>query len=131
MGIFNVLRKQREEYIDVEKDLKAISEYLKGVNTKVKNLNSRLKKFKELRKLELQLKGKTVSSEGMKKLIRRQIKAYDKVLKKYQLFVLDAEISGERIKKIAKSLKNKAFEHKLSKNLLKKLKKDIKWTFDW
>jgi len=132
MGIFNVFKKKpKEEFIDIDKDLKAIREYIKGVNSRVKNLDARLKEFQDLRKLELQLLGKKISPQGMKRVIKNQIKIYDKVLKRYQLFRLDTAISGERIKKIAKALKNKAFKYKLDENLLKKLKTDIKWTFDW
>ena len=124
-------KRPKEEFIDIDKDLKAVREYIKGVSSRVKNLDTRLKEFQELRKLELQLAGKKISPLGMKRLIRKQIKVYDRILKRYQLFRLDTAISGERIKKIAKALKNKAFKYNLSKDLLKKLKTDIKWTFDW
>lgn len=132
MGIFDVLRKaKKEEFVDIDKDLKSITRYLKGVNGNVKKLDSLFKDFQILRRNELHLKGKEFSPDTMKRIIRDQIKVFDKIIKIYEFFQLDTDISGERVKKIGKALKNKAYKLELSKDLLKKLETDEKWTFDW
>lgn len=132
MGIFDLFRRPRKkELIDVDRDLKAINEFFKGANGQIRELARLFKEYGELRKRYLHLRAAKASENIMGKSIAEQIKVYDKILKLGQFFVLDVDIVGERIKKIAKSLKTDAEIYKINKKLLDLVRKDEKWTFDW
>ena len=132
MGIFDILGKQKkEEQIDVDKDLKAIIEFFNNVNKNANNLLKLYKEYSRLRKQFIHLKATGASKIALGKNITNQIKLYDKILKNFRLFDLDADIAGERAKKIAKSLKLDAKKYKINKKWLNLVKKDDKWNFDW
>jgi len=56
---------------------------------------------------------------------------YDEILKAYEFLQLDADVNGERVKKIAQSIKRKAKKFKVPQKWKNMMKKDMKWTFDW
>ena len=112
--------KKKEEFIDIDKDLDAILEFFKDIPLNLKKLILLYSTFKLLRKQELKL------NKSTDKIIKNQIRTYDKILKTYEILELDTDINGERVKKIAKALAKKA--QKLGMN--KTIKKEH-WTFDW
>lgn len=131
MGIFNLLIKQKkEELIEVDKDLRAIVEFLKGVDDNVQGLAGLFRKFIELRKQFIH--HRAVKNEfGVRKSIMEQVKLYDKIVESFETLELDTDIAGERVKKIAKALKTDAEKHQINQKWLDLVKKDEKWTFDW
>jgi hypothetical protein len=132
MGMFDAFRKQKkQEPIDIDKDLKAIVEFFKGVNGSLKELAGMYKRYTELRRQFLHLRGAGASESALAKNITEQVRLYNKILKTFELFELDADIASERAKKIAKALKIAAEEYKISQKWLDLVRKDEKWTFDW
>ena len=132
MGIFDVFRKPRkQETIDIDKDLKAIVEFFNGVNGSVKGLISMYKEYAGLRKQFLHLRAAKAPESALAKNITEQVKTYDRILKVFSLFELDAGIASERAKKIAKALRIAAEKYKINQKWLDLVKKDDKWIFDW
>ena len=78
-------------------------------------------------KLKREKKGKDLLRENLQK----QIKKYDKIMKAYEVLELDTDVNGERVKKIAHELQEKAKKLAVDKELLKKITTSTHWTFDW
>jgi hypothetical protein len=126
-----VAKERKEETIDVEKDLKAVNDFLKGVNTAVKNIQPLLKQFSNLRKQQSKLLSAKTGKKALKKNLESQIRLFDRIMKQYQFFDVDEDISAARIRKIAKALKQSAEKLIIDEKLMDKIKTDEKWTYRW
>lgn len=121
----------KAEPIDVDKDLSAIITFFKEINGEIKNLHELYKQFEELRRFELKLRVAKAPKNALKNAVQDEIMKYDEILKAYEFFELDVDVSGERVKKIGTALKEAAQEVQVDKKFLTKMEKDEKWTFDW
>ena len=108
----------------------AIITFFKEVNGSTKNLLNLYKEFLALRRRELELKAAKAPERALRKVVQEQIRKYDGILEMYEVFEMDVDINGERVKKIAKAIKEKAAEMAVEKKLLEKMETP-KWTFDW
>jgi hypothetical protein len=120
-----------KEYIDVEGDLKAVTEFLEGVNGNVKSIQKLLKSYAELRKEEIQLREEKADEKALRRNIAEQVRIYDKVLRAYEYFDLDTDISAERIKKISRKIRQNAEELVLEEKLMSKIRTEERWTYNW
>ena len=123
-----ITKPRKQEKIDIEKDVSAILLYLKEISPSIKNITLLLRQFQLLRKKEQILKKK---NKPTKKIIEQQVKVYDKILQEYEFYQLEADINGERIKKVLKQLAKTAKSAQISKDWLKKINESERWTFDW
>ena len=122
---------KEEEITDIESDSKAVIDFLSTARESVKKIQPLLKEFAKLRKLEEKLKEKNADEILLKKNLSAQIKAFDRILSLYELFNLDADISADRIKKIAKALKTSAEELALEEEIMDKIRREERWTYNW
>ena len=118
-----------KEYIDVEGDLKAVNEFLEGIN--IKPIQKLLKQYSDLREEEIKLKEANADKRALRKNISEQIRIYDKILRAYEYFDLDTDISAERIKKIARKIRQNAEELVLEEKLMNKIRTEERWTYNW
>lgn len=124
MVIKDKLFKGKQE-INYDADIAAIVYFFSNLNPHLESIVKSLKKLTELRKKEI------ISDDKEKNnILKEQIDVFDELLKDYEIFELDTDINGERVKKLAKYLRKKAKKAKLSKEIIKKTKKE-RWTFDW
>ena len=104
MGIFFWRKKEEnvpEEKVKVKDDLNAALAFLKEMQ--VKELVMKLEKMREM------VKEEGVVGEDLKKEnLETQLKIFDEILQKYNFFQNDADINGERLKKIGRELLQKA-----------------------
>ena len=94
----------------------------------IKKMAGLFTQFRKLRKKEAEARK---ARKNIKAIIQQQVRLYDKILKQYEFFELDADINGERVKKISKALGEKAKKEMIDPKLLEKIKKSERWTFDW
>ena len=126
-----LVKPTQEQLVDIDKDLKSINNFLASANSSVKDIQSKIKQFNSLSKTELKLKSAKAGKTALNKNLSAQIKTYDRILRSYEFFNMDENITAQRIKKIAKALKSKAEKSSIDKNLLKKIQSDEKWNFNW
>lgn len=123
--------KVEKPHVDVETDVDAILTFLKEVKTDVKRIQGLYKEYLELRWQEKALRKNKASTKRIIENVKKQILKYDQILKNYEFLQLDADVNGERVKKIAQSIKRKAKKYNVPKKWKEMMKKDMKWTFDW
>ena len=126
-----IAKPAEKEYIDVEGDLKAVNEFLEGINGNVKSIQKLLKSYADLRKEEIQLREEKADKKALRSNIAEQVKLYDRILRAYEYFDLDADISAERIKKIARKIRQNAEELVLEEKLMNKIRTEERWTYNW
>ena len=122
---------KKQEKIDIDKDLTAINEFLSKIPRTIKDLQVLFSQFKALRKQELKLRAVHINNPALKKNLTSQIKTYDKILRIYEIFDIDEDISAARAKKIAKSLVRSAEKLKINEKLRHKIKTEERWTYNW
>lgn len=113
--------------LTIKKDLDAVLKFLEETNYDVKELIRLLDQFKILTKREKETK----DEKELKNVLTAQIRIFDRILKIYAMFELDADINGERVKNIGKLLSNKAEKIGISDELMQKMKTAEEWTYDW
>ena len=123
--------KRPKPHVDVEADVEAVLDFLKGVKADKKKIVKLYKEYMDLRSEERALKKTKASHKKLVENIKKQIMKYDEILKAYEFLQLDADVGGERVKKIAQAIKRKAKRTKVPKKWINHTKKDMKWTFDW
>jgi DNA-binding protein H-NS len=123
--------KKKEVHLDVETDVKAVLEFLKDANKDAKKVAELFEEYMELRGGEKILKKKKAPHNKLVDNIKKQIEKYDQILKAYEFLQMDADVNGERVKNIAKSIKRKAKKAKVPRDWINHMKTDMKWTFDW
>jgi len=122
-----MLGRKKEVSVDVDKDLKAINEFLSRSSDKIKLLKKLAKDVSFLRHQEMMLAEKNVE-KAKKKVFEEMIFALLDLLKQYSFFQLDVDISGERLKRIGK-----VYYRKLKNefpDLFGKLKKEDRMFFE-
>ena len=118
-------KKQKEQSIDVLKDIQAIQECLREMSDDAKPL------LKDLHKLEELEKERQVGRESILPInLEAQAKLLDTILQRYEFFQNDVDINGIRVKEIARNLLKEAKKAGL-KDLVQEKKKEMKWQFDW
>lgn len=134
MGILNAFARKRElkkELADMDKDIDAVVDYFKEIPSEVNNVLKHFFEFKILRAKEiLMVRNKAAESE-IRKNVEEQLKKYDELLKDYEIFELDADINGQRVKNISKMLVQKAVKMNINPPLMEKFKKSERWNFNW
>ncbi len=107
------------------KDIKAIIDFLENIQDDPKILLQDLKQLEELEKERL------VGSENiMQANLKAQLPLFDKIIQRYEFFQNDVDISGIRVKKVAKEFLRNADNSGLHQMVVAK-KKDPKWKFHW
>ena len=104
------------EEVKIKDDLKAIISFLdesKEDTKKIRDLADNMLPF--------------AKKEDLLNLIVR----CDKLLELYEYFEADVDVNGERVKKIAKYLKEKAIKENLDETWTKRMNKEERWNFDW
>lgn len=111
--------------VEVNVDAKAIADFLLDSSHDRERLLKLIKKF-----LELRLEYRTLLTDEMKnKNIEHQINLFDEIISAYSFFQEDADVNGNRIKQIAKVLREAAL--KSNNEALINKTNDLKWRFDW
>jgi hypothetical protein len=123
--------KEKKPYTDIDTGLGVIIDFLKETRPGLDKLDRLLNEFRLLRKKELQLKREKKGKDLLRENLTKQIKKYDQIMKAYELLELDTDVNGERIKKIADEVEDKARKLQVDKKLLEKITKSNHWTFDW
>lgn len=123
--------KEKKGYTDVDKTSIVIIDFLEEINPAVDTLSRLLNEFRSLRKQELKFRREKKDKELLKDNLQKQIRKFDKIIKAYELLELDTDVNGERIKKIADVLQEKAKKQQIDRALLEKITKSNHWTFDW
>ena len=123
--------KEKKEYTDVDKTSIVIIDFLEEINPAVDTLSRLMNEFRSLRKQELKFKREKKDKDLIKDNLQKQIKKFDKIIKAYELLELDTDVNGERVKKIANVLQEKAKKQQIDRALLDKITKSNHWTFDW
>jgi|TARA_Y100000310_G_C20587376_1_gene766180 hypothetical protein len=128
MGIFN-LKKRRplEESEDFEKDLHSIISFLANIGKDVKDVYELGMNVKKLRAKE---RSETDNKKQIK-LLEDEIKAWDKFLERYVMLQRDTTITGARVKKISKMLKEEAKQMDVKPEIKQLVKKKDEWVFNW
>lgn len=125
MPLFWFRKRKEEKHLEISKAVKEIIDFLKNSNNETQKIRLLLEEFDQLEK-----ERKILTDHRLKKMnLVNQINLFDKILINYQLWETDASINGQRIKKIAKELIGLAKKEKLAE--YEKIRKDLKWTFDW
>lgn len=125
------LVKSKQEKIDIDKDIDAVSLFLKDALPVAKLLKVQLGKMQKLRAQEKKLNKAKAHKDKLKKNLLDQLRVYDTILQNYEFFELDTDINGERVKKIAHQLSKRAQEDKIDKKILSKITKSERWSFNW
>lgn len=128
-----IVKPRPKPMIDVEKDISAIKLFL-GQQISAVNLRKLSKLFNELQNLrrnESALAKLKADPSKIKRNILNQVKVYDRILNEYEAYQLDADITGERVKKISKYLNRKAKDTHIDQKWLDKIGKSERWNFDW
>ena len=103
---------------DIKKDVDALLIFLKDVQ----------KDADDLRKMLLKYKRRLGTSPEK---VLDQVMMFDDVLQRYEWFQDDADVNGERIKKIALYLKHWAKKKKIETEWINNIDKAEHWNFDW
>lgn len=120
-----IVKPKEEKKVDINKDLKAIINFLSDVSYDSRRLLRLCRELQGLRREYRVLR----DEEMKKKNIVQQVNLLDQILDLYHFFEDDAVINGKRIKNIAHLIK-KAVEKTGNPKLVEKTK-DPDWTFDW
>jgi DNA repair ATPase RecN len=123
--------KEKKEYVDIDKSMDIILNFLNEIKPTADELAKLYGQFQSLRKMELKLRKEKAGNHALKDNMQKQIRKYDQILKAYELLELDTDVNGERVKKIADELTNKARKLNVNKDLLDKVTRSEHWTFDW
>jgi hypothetical protein len=123
--------KEKKEFVNIDKTMDIVLGFLDEAGPALKELGKLYNQFKSLRKTELKLKKEKKGSHALRSNLAKQIKKYDQIIKAYEMFELDTDVNGERVKKIADEIQDKARKLKVNKDLLNKITKSDHWTFDW
>jgi hypothetical protein len=123
--------KEKKEFVNIDKALVTIIDFLKDFRPAVDTLDRLLNEFQLLRKKELKFKKEKKDKELIKENLQKQIRKFDQIMKTYEVLELDTDVNGERVKKIAHELQEKARKQQIDKALLKKITTSAHWTFDW
>lgn len=103
---------EAEQKFTIEGELDVIANFLKEVKMDVLKLSRLVQGMKD----------------SMGKGTKDQLNEWDKVLKDYMFFQEDADVNGERVKKISKALLDKANESGVD---TKEFSEKETWKFDW
>lgn len=132
MALSDILRKlhilkplPEQEPININKDAKAVLDFLISLEYDRDRLLRIVKKY-----LELRIDYHALQDEDAKKAnFRQQINLFDEIIQAYSFFQGDADINGKRIKQIAKKLREAAIQSE-DVELIDKTSKLV-WKFDW
>ena len=124
-------RKSSMDKVDIDLDLKAITHFLKDIKPLHDRVNKMIEKMHLLRDKEAELRKLNAPIEDLQKILLLQVKLYDHLLQAYELYELDVVVNGERVKKIANELREKAIKYHIDDEWIKKIKKSDHWNFDW
>jgi hypothetical protein len=117
-----------EEVVNINKDLDAISLFLKETIPVGNTLMKQITEMKKLRKKEKELRK---AGKDIKFNILQQVRIYDKILENYEFFEQDTDVNGERVKKISHALGKTAKQEMIDKKWIEKIRKSERWTFNW
>lgn len=114
-----------KEPVNINKDSKAIIDFLLGTDYDREHILRLFKKF-----LELRLDYHALTDEEVKlKNLRQQITIFDQLIQSYSFFQADVDINGNRVKQIAGALKQMAA--KSGEADLLAITGKLHWKFDW
>jgi len=114
-----------KEPVNINKDSKAIIDFLLGMDYDREHILRLFKKF-----LELRLDYHALTDEEVKlKNLRQQITIFDQLIQSYSFFQADVDINGNRVKQIAGALKQMAA--KSGEADLLAITGKLHWKFDW
>ena len=120
-----ILKPLPKEPVNINKDSKAIIDFLLGMDYDREHILRLFKKF-----LELRLDYHAITDEEVKlKNLRQQITIFDQLIQSYSFFQADNDINGNRVKQIAKALKQMAV--KSGEPDLLAITSKLQWKFDW
>jgi len=122
-----MFKRKKEEFVDVDKDLKAISDFLLRSSDKVTLLQKIARDVRYLREQEKIFAEKN-AEKAKKKVFEELLFALLDLLKQYSFFQLDADISGERLKRVARLYYKKMRDE--FPEILGKLKKEDRMFFE-
>lgn len=132
MALSRILRKLRiikplpkQEPTNINKDSKAIIDFLVNLTHDQENLLRLFKNF-----LELRLEYRALTDPDLKlENLKHQVNIFDQIIKSYSFFQGDADINGERVKKISQALQKMAFKSE-DLDIIDKTNQ-THWKFDW
>lgn len=111
--------------IDILNDLEAVYDFLKDIKDDSEFLKKEIQKVQELEKES------HVAAQGLLQVnLEKQIEVYEQILKRYEFFLADVDINGQRVKILAQKVLNRAHKEGL-KDLIWEKKKDPKWRGEW
>lgn len=120
-----IVKPVKKEPININKDSKAIIDFLINMTYDQEHLLRLFKKF-----LELRLEFHAIQDEELKlKNLRHQVNLFDQIIQSYSFFQADADINGKRVKQMAGALKQMAV--KSGEPDLIKITSELRWKFDW
>ncbi len=106
---------KKETKFDTDKEIDIVLGFLKDIQDDAERIRLLFEQLKILRKHST----------------LKQVEKFHEILKLYECFVVDTEINGERIKKIADYLKKKGKKDIEDKRWLDILENEERWNFDW
>jgi len=132
MALSSILRKlhiikplPKKEPVNINRDSKAIIEFIINLKHDQARL---LRLFKEF--LELRLEYRALQDpEAKKKNFRHQVNIFDEIIQAYSFFQEDVDINGQRVKEIAKAIRKMA--KKVGEKDLIDRTNQLRWRFDW
>lgn len=120
-----LFKKESEPKENSLKDISTMIEFLEDVKDEAQLLIIPLKRLEELEK------ERRVGSKSLTPInLQTQAKLLDSLLEKYEFFQNDVDISGIRMKRVAKEFLYQAKKAGL-KDLVKEKQKSAKWKFNW
>ena len=115
----------KKEPININKDTKAIIDFLINMDHDRERLLRLFKKFLEIR---LEFHALTDSALRIRNL-RHQVSIFDEIIQVYSFYQGDTDINGKRVKEIAKAMRIMAVRSQ-EPDLIDKTSK-LRWRFDW
>jgi hypothetical protein len=122
---------KKDEKINVDLELAGVISFLKEVGDDLRIIYKQCVKMQELRSHRKDLHQQQVPSIGKDFNLAEQIKVWDKLLKYYEFFDDDVEISKTRVQMIGNSLKKQMINTKIPEELQNKVKTANWWNFRW
>ncbi len=115
----------KKEPININKDTKAIIDFLLNMDYDRERLLRLFKKF-----LEIRLEFHALTDHDLRvKNLRHQVNIFDEIIEVYSFYQGDTDINGKRVKEIAKAMRVMATRSQ-EPDLIEKTSK-LRWRFDW
>ncbi len=118
------------EDFDLDKDLQAIIDFLRESVSDIKAVYVLCKKMQQLREKEKHLVEGKAPQPSLQYNTKEQIEVFDKLLEAYDFFDEDVEVNKQRVKFIAKTLKQLAKDRNVNPELLRSLEKREWWMYN-